>query len=314
VTAAGGPAAGPIPDWPGQQISLGGYQVYVRSVPGEPDHREPALCVHGLAGSSRNWTDLMDLLRPVLACEAVDLPGFGDSAPRPDGRYSIGAFAQTVTALIQRRGRGQVHLIANSMGGAVAVKVAAAYPELVCTLTLISPALPESRVRRDMIWFPLMSLPRVGPRLLRRYEVLPPENRVADVITTCYSDPGRFPQARFATEVAELTRRDTLGWAPDALQGSVRALTAEFLRRSAWREAAKMTASLTRGRPAGPRTRLPTAGWWCCRTPATSRRWSSRPKSPPRSACCSGRPEYGNSRSRQPVDAQVGPGAGKPGR
>ena len=242
MTAAGGPPAEPIPDWPGQQISLGGYQVYVRGVPGEPDHREPALCVHGLAGSSRNWTDLMDLLRPVLACEAVDLPGFGDSAPRPDGRYSIGAFAQTVTALIQRRGRGQVHLVANSMGGAVAVKVAAAHPELVRTLTLISPALPESRVRRDMIWFPLMSLPQVGPRLLRRYEVLPPENRVADVITTCYSDPGRFPQARFATEVAELTRRDTLGWAPDALQGSVRALTAEFLRRSAWREAAKITA------------------------------------------------------------------------
>jgi pimeloyl-ACP methyl ester carboxylesterase len=241
------PATEPIPDWPGQQVSLGDYQVYVRSVPADPadgqaDHREPALCVHGLVGSSRNWTDLMDLLRPVLACEAVDLPGFGDSPPRPDGRYSIGAFAETVTALIRRRGRGKVHLIANSMGGAVAVKVAAAHPELVRTLTLISPALPESRVRRDMIWFPLMSLPQVGPRLLRRYEVLPPENRVADVITTCYSDPGRFPPARFATEVAELTRRDALGWAPDALQGSVRALTAEFLRRSAWRDAAKITA------------------------------------------------------------------------
>ena len=63
---------------------------------------EPALFVHGLEGSSRNWTDLMDLLRPRLACDAVDLPGFGDSPPRPDGRYSIAALAQTVIALIER--------------------------------------------------------------------------------------------------------------------------------------------------------------------------------------------------------------------
>ncbi len=250
----------PLPDWPGQLISLGDHQVYVRSTPGqgreaaylepghsgpgqiEPAHLEPALCVHGLAGSSRNWTDLMDLLRPELACDAVDLPGFGDSPPRPDGRYSIAALAQTVTRLIERRGRGPVHLIANSMGGAVAVKVAATRPDLVRTLTLISPALPDPHPRRDLVWFPLMSLPRVGPRLLRRYQVLPPESRVTDVITTCYRDPGLFPPARFAAEVAELARRDTLDYAPAALLGSIRALTTEFLRRSAWRDAARITA------------------------------------------------------------------------
>ncbi len=240
----------PLPDWPGQLISLGDHQVYVRSAPGPapvgpaPVEWAPvewALCVHGLAGSSRNWTDLMDLLRPELACDAVDLPGFGDSPPRPDGRYSIAALAQSVTGLIERRGRGPVHLIANSMGGAVAVKVAAARPDLVRTLTLISPALPDPRPRRDLVWFPLMSLPRVGPRLLRRYQVLPPESRVADVITTCYRDPGLFPPARFAAEVAELARRDTLDYAPAALLGSIRALTAEFLRRSAWRDAARIT-------------------------------------------------------------------------
>ncbi len=59
--------------------------------------------MHGLAGSSRNWTDLIDLLRPRLACDALDLPGFGDSPPRPDRRYSIAALAQTVAALIERK-------------------------------------------------------------------------------------------------------------------------------------------------------------------------------------------------------------------
>ena len=232
----------PIPHWPGRLVPLGDHEVYVR---GAPDPGEPALCVHGLEGSSRNWTDLMDRLRPALACEAVDLPGFGNSPPRPDGRYSIAALAQTVTALIGKLGRGPVHLIGNSLGGAVCVQIAARRPELVRTLTLVSPALPDSRPRLDLLRFPVMSLPLVGTRVLRRLWVTPPEYRVADVIATCYCDPARFPPERFATEVAELTRRDSLGYGGAVLVGSLRTLTAETMRvgrRSAWRDAARITA------------------------------------------------------------------------
>ena len=239
----------PIPHWPGRLVSVsdhgaGDHEVFVRSAPVPEDGAEPALFVHGLEGSSRNWTDLIDLLRNRLACEAMDLPGFGDSPPRPDGRYSIAALAQTVIALIGKHGK-PVHLIGNSLGGAVCVKVAATRPELIQSLTLVSPALPDSRPRLDLIRFPVMSLPRVGARVVKQYQVLPPERRVADVITTCYGDPSLFSSARFATEVAELTRRDELGHAAAVLIGSVRTLTAEFLRKgrhSAWRDAARVTA------------------------------------------------------------------------
>jgi pimeloyl-ACP methyl ester carboxylesterase len=247
-----------IPHWPGELVTLsGGHQVYVRSAPDqggepaqkepaqkEPAQKEPALCVHGLAGSSRNWTDLIDLLRPRLACAALDLPGFGDSPPRPDRRYSIAALAQTVEALIEKQAN-KVHLIASSLGGAVAVKLAATRPDLVKTLTLISPALPDPRPHLDQVHFAVISLPGVGPRLLRKYDALPPRNRVADVITTCFADPTLFPQARFATEVAELARRDTLDHATAALIGTIRTLTADFFRRgrhTAWRDAARITA------------------------------------------------------------------------
>ena len=229
-------------------ISLGDHQVYVRSASWDdpsPGDAEPALCVHGLEGSSRNWTDLMDLLRTRLACDALDLPGFGDSPPRPDSRYSIAALAQTVIALIQTYSR-PVHLIGNSLGGAVCVKVAAARPDLTRTLTLISPALPDLRPRLDLVRFPVVALPRLGPRLIRQYQAaLPPERRVAAVIATCYSNPGLYPQARFAAEVAELSRRDSLEYAAAALMGSARALTAEFLhkgRHSPWRDVTRVTA------------------------------------------------------------------------
>jgi pimeloyl-ACP methyl ester carboxylesterase len=236
----------PIPHWPGRLVSLGDHEVFVRSAPVPDTDAEPALFVHGLEGSSRNWTDLIDLLRSRLACEAMDLPGFGDSPPRPDGRYSIAALAQTVIALIRQRQRGPVHLIGNSLGGAVSVKVGATRPELVKTLTLISPALPDLRPRLDLVRVPVVALPRVGPRLIRQYQAaLPPERRVAAVIATCYSNPGLYPQARFAAEVAELGRRDSLEYAAAALMGSVRALAAEFLRKgrhSPWRDVARITA------------------------------------------------------------------------
>ncbi len=263
----------PIPHWPGRLFDLGDHQVYLRSVawdPPDPDnsqrdipepeypgseypepeypttkHPEPALCVHGLEGSSRNWTDLMAQLRPTIACDAIDLPGHGDSPPRPDKNYGIAALAQTLAATIERRERGPVHLIGNSYGGAVCVKLAATRPELIRSLTLISPALPDPRPRLDLARFPLMTIPGVGERLLHKLATLPPENRVADVIATCFADPSKFPRSRFATEVAELTRRDQSAHAGQALVGCVRALTAETMRIgrwSSWREAAKITA------------------------------------------------------------------------
>jgi len=234
-------SAEPIPHWPGRLVPLGDHDVYVRGVP--PGPGEPALCVHGLEGSSRNWTDLMELLRPRLTCEAVDLPGFGNSPPRPDGKYSIAALAQSVTTLIGTLGHGPVHLIGNSLGGSVCVRIAARRPDLVRTLTLVSPALPDSRPRLDLLRFPVLSLPLVGHRLLRQFRATPPDHRVADVIATCFCDPARFPPERFAVEVAELVRRDGLGYGEAVLVGSVRTLTAQTIHpRSAWRDAARITA------------------------------------------------------------------------
>jgi len=234
-------SAEPIPHWPGRLVPLGDHDVFVRGVP--PGPGEPALFVHGLEGSSRNWTDLMELLRPRLAGEAVDLPGFGNSPPRPDGKHSIAALAQTVTMLIGALGRGPVHLIGNSLGGCVCVQIAARRPDLVRTLTLVSPALPDSRPRLDLLRFPVLSIPVVGNRLLRQFRVTPPEHRVADVIATCFCDPARFPPERFAVEVAELVRRDGLGYGEAVLVGSVRTLTAQNVYpRSAWRDAARITA------------------------------------------------------------------------
>jgi len=139
---------------------------------------------------------------------------------------------------------GGVHLVGNSMGGAVAVRVAARRPDLVKTLTLISPALPVRMPRRETAHFPVIALPFVGALLVRKYARLPAENRVAGVFETCYYDPARLGAEQFALEVADLRKRDELGYDADVIVGAARTLVGETLRPrrlSLWRAAERVT-------------------------------------------------------------------------
>ena len=119
--------------WPG---SFAG-SLFVRQ---GPRGAEPGLFVHGLGGSATNWTDLMELLGDAVDGQALDLPGFGRSAPPADGRYTVGAHARAVVHHLEASRRGPVHLFANSLGGAVSIRVAVDRPDLVRTLTLVSPS------------------------------------------------------------------------------------------------------------------------------------------------------------------------------
>jgi pimeloyl-ACP methyl ester carboxylesterase len=226
--------------------------MFVRSAPA-PDGAEPALFVHGLGGSSTNWTDLMDLLRrppagqdgPALACEALDLPGFGYSPVPASGDYSVDAMAVAVSDLIEERGYWPVHLIGNSLGGSVALRVAGRRPDLVRTLTLVSPAMPDLRPRLIPMRLALMCTPGIGPWLLSRSERMSAEQRTSIVIKDVYADPGRVHPRRRAEEIAEASRRDALGYADDVLLGAARGLVAEYIRhgpRSLWRDAARVSA------------------------------------------------------------------------
>ncbi|HEV2451603.1 MAG TPA: alpha/beta hydrolase [Streptosporangiaceae bacterium] len=247
-----GPAL-PIPHWPGRMTSVGEYEIFLRSVPEVPG-AEPALCVHGLGGSSTNWTDLMDTLRspdpgqgPALAAEALDLPGYGHSPLPASGDYSISAEAAVVARVIEKRGRGPVHLIGNSLGGAICTRLAARRPELTRTLTLISPALPDLRLRLIPARVSVLTIPRLGPWLMRRAGRLPAERRVDALLRDVYYDPSFVHPSRIAEEIAELERMDGLEYLPGVLLKSARSMVGEYVRRGGatlWRDAATIRASV----------------------------------------------------------------------
>ena len=245
--------AAPIEPWPGRLVQLESGEVFVRTSPAQPG-AEPALFVHGLGGSALNWTDLMGLLsEPVpghpnavpLACEALDLPGFGFSPVPPAGDYSLAARAATVISLIEKRGNWPVHLVGNSLGGAISTRVAARRPDLVRSLTLVSPALPDLRPRLLPLRLALVSTPGVGRWLLNRMMAMPPELRTDRSIAELYADPSRMQPERRDAAISEVIRRDSLGYTADVLLGSTRALVAEYARPgpgSLWRDAARVTA------------------------------------------------------------------------
>jgi pimeloyl-ACP methyl ester carboxylesterase len=260
--------APPIPPWPGQLVSTRAGQVYVRSAPAEPG-AESALLVHGLGGSSTNWTDLMDLLRQPgpgpdgwppdgwppdgwppahpLDCEALDLPGHGHSPPALDDDYTIRAHAAVVAALIEQRGRGPVHLIANSLGGAICTKVAADYPALVATMTLVSPALPDLRPRAIPARISALKVPGFGSWLVSRAGRIPPRQRVAMTLRDVYFNPSKVHPTRVAEEVAEVERMDSLGYGGEILLKTAKGLISEYLRRgpqTLWRDAARVRAQV----------------------------------------------------------------------
>ncbi|MFI5962473.1 alpha/beta fold hydrolase [Streptomyces asoensis] len=228
-----------------RSVGLPGVTLSVRSRPPAREGLEPALYVHGLGGSSQNWSALMALLDGAVASEAVDLPGFGDSPPPDDGNYSITAHARAVIRYLDAVDRGPVHLFGNSLGGAVSTRVAAVRPDLVRTLTLVSPALPELRVQRTALPTGLVGLPGVAALFTRLTREWTAEQRVRGVTALCYGDPGRVAPDAFRHAVDELERRLQLPYFWDALTRSTRGLLSAYTlggQHGLWRQAERVLA------------------------------------------------------------------------
>ncbi|WP_410568993.1 alpha/beta fold hydrolase [Amycolatopsis sp. cmx-4-61] len=219
------PSLDPLPPpWPAAFEEVGTARLHVRRTPG-PDG-VPAVYVHGLGGSSTNWTDLAALLAPVAGGTAIDLPGFGSSEPEKGFDFTLQAHADVVVKHIEGIG-GPVHLFGNSMGGAIALLVAAQKPELVKTLTLISPAVPDLRLDPRRLSDPRMALaylPLVGARVRAQLAALGPRERAAQVIKLCFADPSRFPESRLDELTEEHSARAGFAWAAPAMARSTFAI------------------------------------------------------------------------------------------
>ncbi|MFC9925554.1 alpha/beta fold hydrolase [Streptomyces sp. NPDC127190] len=228
-----------------RSVSLPGVTLSVRSRRPAREGLPPALFVHGLGGSSQNWSQLMAELDGVVDSEAVDLPGFGDSPPPDDGNYSVTGHARAVIRYLDAADRGPVHLFGNSLGGAVATRVAAVRPDLVRTLTLVSPALPELRIQRSAVPTGLLGVPGIAALFTRLTREWTAEQRVRGVMALCYGDPSRVSPEAFRYAVEELERRQRLPYFWDAMARSARGIVDAYTlggQHGLWRQAERVLA------------------------------------------------------------------------
>jgi len=118
-------------------MDIGGTSLRVR-VSGAQD--SPALLMlHGFGSSLEIWEPWAQQLSGGYRVIRFDLPGCGLSEADRTGRYDDARSLELVKALLDELGIRQAVLIGNSIGGRIAWRFAAAFPDRTLKLVLISP-------------------------------------------------------------------------------------------------------------------------------------------------------------------------------
>jgi pimeloyl-ACP methyl ester carboxylesterase len=100
---------------------------------------EPLVLLHGLGASRMVWRRAAPRLARERLVLAPDLPGLGSSSPAGPG-FALDGVAEVLAGVLEQRAGGPFDLLGTSLGGAVAVYLAVARPELVRRLILAAPA------------------------------------------------------------------------------------------------------------------------------------------------------------------------------
>ncbi len=103
------------------------YEVYGRG--------RPVILLHGWLGSWALWRETIEDLGKDYRTYALDFFGFGDSVRSQ--QVSVDLYVDLVYQFMQKLGIPKAALVGHSMGGTVALSVAARYPEKVASVTVI---------------------------------------------------------------------------------------------------------------------------------------------------------------------------------
>jgi pimeloyl-ACP methyl ester carboxylesterase len=140
-----------------------------------PASGPPVVLLHGIGRSLEDWSLQHDRLGLGVGLGlgggqrviSLDMPGFGLSQRLPESA-TLGSLADGVWATLDALGETRpAHLMGNSLGGAVAMRMLAEEPDRVATLTLANSAGFGKEVTFALR---LLAVPGVGRPLLRRID------------------------------------------------------------------------------------------------------------------------------------------------
>jgi pimeloyl-ACP methyl ester carboxylesterase len=160
----------------------------------------PVVMLHGLGASK---ISLMPLIPPLVHAGhrliVPDLPGHGASA-KPRTQYTPRFYARSVRALMDDLGIERAAVIGNSLGGRVALELAARSPGHVTGLVALDPAVPGFRVRY------VLGFTRVIPTEVGAIPFPMRERWMRLAIKRLVADPSRLPEGGLQAASEEFIR------------------------------------------------------------------------------------------------------------
>lgn len=87
---------------------------------------EPIVLIHGIGHRREAWAKVPEFLAADFDVISIDLPGHGHSpVPRKPASYAMTSYAEQVEELIRDLGLDRPHVAGNSLGGVLALELAA---------------------------------------------------------------------------------------------------------------------------------------------------------------------------------------------
>ncbi|WP_417516335.1 alpha/beta fold hydrolase [Marinobacter sp.] len=120
-------------------IAVGDLDIaYLRN--SEANKGDTIVLVHGFGANKDNWTRLAHELTDDFNVYAIDLPGHGESSKPLDLGYRLEEQVSHLARILEALGINRMHMMGNSMGGAITALYAASYPAQIKTAVLFDPA------------------------------------------------------------------------------------------------------------------------------------------------------------------------------
>ncbi len=118
-----------------------------------PKSATPIVFIHGLGGSLSSWQLVMGGLAATHRMSALDLPGHGGSSKTAPAAtdYSAAGLAGAIGEALTNGKRKPSVIVGHSLGGAVALNLAIAHPQLVAGLVLVDSAALGSSIGQELL-------------------------------------------------------------------------------------------------------------------------------------------------------------------
>jgi len=98
----------------------------------------PLVGIHGFGGDKETWLFMAAMVSRARGMVGVDLPGHGRSHDVPEDRATIRHHAEAVVRTLDHLAIDRAVICGNSMGGGVALRLAASWPDRVGGIVLVA--------------------------------------------------------------------------------------------------------------------------------------------------------------------------------